>query len=193
MQAERQAEMQAERRLANDGYPYTYADFLEHYGDVAHSFWLAAPLALAEPTLEQPYRQHFFRAPQPGDQRASAGFAVPGRSAPQPERPPALHGQAQLEAPLAQPAVPIFPSLSLLEETLWLVRLHLWLEPSIDVYERIAEELEGMPEYIARRRWMEAASSYAMGVGPLSRLGSGTMRGWVCQVWIKGYWHAQIP
>ena len=128
--------LQAERRLANDGYPYTYADFLEHYGDVAHSFWLAAPLALVEPTLEQPYRQHFSRAPQPGDQRASAGFAVPGRSALQPERPPALHGQAQLEAPLAQPAIPIFQFISLLarmaaganlEGTLRLVGLHLWL------------------------------------------------------------------
>ena len=115
-------------------------------------FWLAALPALVEPTLEQPYRQHFSRAPQPGDQRASAGFAVPGRSAPQPERPPALHGQSQLEAPLAQPAVPIFQFILLLWETWWLVRLHLWLEQSIDVYERIAEELEGMPEYIARRR-----------------------------------------
>ena len=50
-----------------------------------------------------------------------------------------------------------------------------------------------MPEYIARRRWMEAASFYAIGVGPLSRVGSGAMRGWVCQVWIKGYWRTQIP
>ena len=98
---------------------------------------------------------------------------------------------------LAQPAAPTFPSLWLfacmaaganLDGTWWLVRLHLWLEPPIDVYDRIAEELEGMPEYIARRRWMEAASSYAMGVGPLSRLSSDRMRGWVCQVWIKGYW-----
>ena len=40
---------------------------------------------------------------------------------------------------------------------------------------------------------MEEASSYAMGVGPLSRLSSGRMRGWACQVWIEGYWHAQIP
>ena len=59
-----------ERRLANDGHPYTYADFLQHYGDVAHSFWLAALPALVEPTLEQPYRQHFSRAAQQGDQRA---------------------------------------------------------------------------------------------------------------------------
>ena len=103
---------------------------------------------------------------------------------------------------LAQPAVPLFQFLSLLacmaaganlEGTWWLVGLHLWLEPPIDVYERIAEELEGMPQYIARRRWMEEASSYAMGVGPLSRLSSGRMRGWVCRVWIDGYWHAQIP
>ena len=79
-----QVEMQVERRLAYDGHPYTYADVLEHYGDVAQSFWLAALLALVEPTLERPYRQHLSRAPQPGDQRASAGFAVPGRSAPQP-------------------------------------------------------------------------------------------------------------
>ena len=108
------------RRVANDGHPYTYADFVEHYGDVAHLFWLAALPALVEPTLEQPYRQHFARAPQPGNQRASAGFAVPGRIDPQPEPPPALQGQAQLEAPLAPPAqraaalpVPIAPHLEL--------------------------------------------------------------------------------
>ena len=103
---------------------------------------------------------------------------------------------------LAQPTILLFQFLSLLacmaaganlENTWWLVGLHLWLEPPIDVYERIAEELEGMPQYIARRRWMEEASSYAMGVGPLSRLSSGRMRGWVCRVWIDGYWHAQIP
>ena len=99
MHAEMQVELQAERRLANDGHPYTYADFLEHYGDVAHSFWLAAPLALVEPTLEQPYRQHLCTAPQPGDQRASAGFAVPGRSAPQPPpwRMPHTLGASQSE------------------------------------------------------------------------------------------------
>ena len=109
-----------ERRVANDGHPYTYADFLEHYGDVAHAFWLAAPPALVEPTLEQPYRQHFSRALQPGDQRASAGFAMPSRIDLQPEPPLALHGQAQLEAPLAPPAqlgvalpVPIAPHLEL--------------------------------------------------------------------------------
>ena len=79
-----QAEMQAERRLAYDGHPYTYADLLEHYGDLAHSFWLAAPLELVEPTLEQPCRQHLSRAAQPGDQRASEGFAMPVRGAPQP-------------------------------------------------------------------------------------------------------------
>ena len=80
-----------------------------------------------------------------------------------------------------------------LEGTWRLVGLHLCLEPPIDVYERIAEELEGMPQYIARRSWMEEASSYAMGVGPLSRLSSGRMRGWVCQILIEGYWRAQMP
>ena len=50
-----------------------------------------------------------------------------------------------------------------------------------------------MLQYIARRSWMEEASSYAMGVGPLSRLSSGRMRGWVCQIWIEGYWRAQMP
>ena len=93
------ADMQAERMLSNDGHPYTYADFLEHYGDVAHSLLLAAPLALLVPTLEQPYREHFCRAHQPWDQRASAGFAVPGRSAPQPPpwRMPNTLGASQSE------------------------------------------------------------------------------------------------
>ena len=94
-----QADMHAERKLANDGHPYTYANFLEHYGDVAHSCLLAAPLALLVPTLEQPYRQHFCRAHPPGDPRASAGFAVPGRSAPQPRpwRMPNTFGASQSE------------------------------------------------------------------------------------------------
>ena len=100
-----QAEMQAERRLANECYPYTYADFLEHYGDVAHSIWLATLLAFAEPTLEQPYRQHLSRAAQPGDQRASSGFAVAVRSAPQP-------------LPLPKCQIPLVPSMHWLRRSL---------------------------------------------------------------------------
>ena len=76
--------MQAERRLAYDGHPYTYAKFWKQYGHLAHSFWFEAPLAQVEPTFEHRHRQRIPRAAQPGDQRASEGFAVPVRSAVQP-------------------------------------------------------------------------------------------------------------
>ena len=100
MHTENSSYTQAKRRLANEGHPYTYADFLDHYGNIAHSLFLASPLVLVEPTLEQPYRQHLLRTPWPGYHSVLAKFVMPGRSAPQPKPLSAPHVQTQLEAPL---------------------------------------------------------------------------------------------